>query len=211
MRFLWTLFKLGVFIAIVGFFMKTYGAKWLLTVYLQKELGTRVSVEEVKLDFVNSQAKFSRLVIQNPLVFPEGGMLFVPKLFLDFELKGLLNGKIKLKTLDINVGEVRVLNVPGNGINLYALSVMKPKYKDTGETGAARFEVESAPQFYADQVILSLGQGTYTDLMGANPLQKSHELKLQHGVFRNVEGLRGVMDLVIWETLKRMGISAPGA
>lgn len=211
MRFLWTLIKLVIFLAIVGFFMKTYGAKWLLTVYLQKELGTRVSVEEVKLDFVNSQAKFSRIVIQNPLVFPEGGMIFVPKLFLDFDPKGLLNGRIKLTSLDVNIGEIRVLNVPGNGINLYALSVMKPQYKDTGEEGASRFEVKIEPQFYADQVVLSLGQGTYTDLTGSNPLQKSFDLRLQHGVFRNVEGLRGVMDLVIWETLKRMGISAPSA
>ncbi len=210
MRFLWSLIKLAVLLALVGFFLRAYGAKWLLTVYLQKEFGTQVTVEEVKLDFVNAQAKYNGVVIQNPLVFPDGGMIFIPKLFLDFKPEALLRGKIMLRTLEVNVGEIRVLNVPGNGLNLYALSVMKPKFKDTGEPGAGRFAAEIKPQFGVDQLILSLGQATSTDLTGPNPLQKSYNLGVQHSIFRNVEGLRGVMDIIIWETLKRMGINVPG-
>lgn len=208
MRFLWNLIKLAVLIAALGFFLKAYGAKWLLTVYLQKELGARVSIEEVKLDFVNTQAKFGRVVVQNPLVYPEGGMIYIPKLFVDFEPRALLDRKVLLTTVDVTVEEIRVLNASGNGVNLNALTVLKPKYRATGEEAAARYEVDRKPDFHADQLVLTLDRGTYTDLTGVNPVQKSHELRLQHAVFKDVEGLRGVMEILVRETLKRMGVSA---
>lgn len=206
MRLIWNLIKIAFWAAVLGFFLKVYGAKWLLTFYLQKELGTRVTVQDVRLDFVNTQAKFRGLMIQNPLVYPEGVMIAVSDLFLDFEPRSLLKGKPGFSAVDLNAEEIRVLNVPGNGLNLRALTILKPQYRDVGKDGLPRYETDPKADFSTQKFYLTAERATYTDLTGPNPVQKSYALGLRHAEFNDLEGLRGLTETLVRETLNRIGL-----
>ncbi|HTL47135.1 MAG TPA: hypothetical protein VL688_03625 [Verrucomicrobiae bacterium] len=206
MRFLWSLIKLGVLLALLGMFFRTVGAKWLLSAYLQHELGTQVSVEHVRVDFINSQAKFSNVAVKNPMVFPDGTMMIIPKMFIDWNPAELLKGRVVLETLDMNIAEIRVLRAPDHGLNLRGVKLLRPALPP----GNVEAEEEPAwmPQLGVQQFVLSVGRATYTDLTGENPLQKSYDLNLNHVVFRDIPKLRGIWTLITAQTLSRMGIEA---
>lgn len=209
MKLIWNLIKLIILIAVLSFVFRNFAARWALGAYLEHELGTRVDIKDVTIDFVNTQIKFDGLVIRNPLVFPDGVLADIPKLFIHWDPAPLLKGNLVFRTIELNVAEIRILNIPGNGLNLYALKIFRRELPSEDRDGG--YDTPSsrkAPQFYIDQFILTLGKATFTDLTGANPYQKSVHLKLDHGVYRQVNGLAGIGEIVAWESLKRMGLGA---
>lgn len=205
MRFLWSLIKLGVLLALLGVFMRSFGAKWLMSVYLQGQLGARVEIEDAKIDFVNAQLKFTNLAIRNPLVFPEGTLMIIPKLYLHLKPASLLRGRVELETLEMNVSEIRVLQTPDHGMNLRGVKLLRAELPQ--ESGAEAAEKKSQLwDLQVNRFVLSIGRVTYTDLRGENPLQKSREQVLSHAVFENISRMRGLWGVLVFQTLNPLGL-----
>ena len=205
MRFLWSLIKLGILLVLLGVFAKSFGAKWLMSFYLQSQLGTEVKIEDARIDFVNSQVKFTNVIIKNPLVFSEGSMMIIPKIYLDLKPAALLRGRIEFRTVEMKISEIRVLQTPDHGMNLRGVKLLRYELPAVQE-GQTEVLAEKFPELYVDRFVLSIGSATYTDLRGENPLQRSYDEVLSYAVFQDIRRLRGMWGIVTSQTLIRMGM-----
>lgn len=207
MKLIWGLIKFFIFLIILAFVLKNFAMKWIASGVLGSQLGTKVKVGDVRMDLVNTQVKFEDLRIQNPMEFPDGTLASIPKLFIDWKPSALLKGKIGFHTIELNIEEMSIMNIRGSGLNLYALKIFrKDAEQDKTSRRTESREKPGIPNFQIDQLVLTLGKATFTDLTGTNPVQKSAQLGVDHAVYRNVEGLGGIAGIVAWESLKRMGL-----
>jgi len=194
MKLIWNLIKFVIFMAVLAFLLRQFAARWFAEIYLGRMLGTRVSVQGISVDPMNTQMKLEGLVIKNPLMFPEGNLAEITKIYVDWDLAKILERKIEFSTVDIVIAELRILNTPDHGLNIQALNIFK--------------ETRASLEFEIDRFVLTADRATYTDLTGERPLQKSFELNVDHVLYRHVRGLADAGKIIAWESLKRMGLKA---
>lgn len=202
MGLIWRLIKLGITLFLILLFLRSYGLKWGLSVYLQHKLGTEVSVGEVRADFVNTQAKIRDIVIRNPMVFPDGDMLLISQVFLDIKPAGLLRGQFVLELLEMEVQEIRALRAPGNGFNLYGLKIFREEKKE--ESAVSRM----TPKLKIEKLVLSLRRGSYTDTTTESPTKKDYDFGISRGSYSDIYGLEGLGKIILTETIKKIGLAA---
>lgn len=198
-KVLWNLLKLGILLFILGVFFHHAGAKWLSSYYLQHRLGTRVSVEDMELDFVNSRAKLVNVKIHNPMAFPGGVLAEIPVVYMEMEPWSLIRGKLRFKTLDIHLNRIRVLRTD-RGTNLYALKTL-----ETVSSSQAMTSGNEAPRLWVDRLQVRFGAGTFTDSTGERLAQRSFQLN-ERRVLREVRGFDGLVHTLAQEILGRMGL-----
>jgi len=199
---IWRLIKFGITVFLVLLFLRSYGLKWGLSLYLQHRLGTEVSIGEARIDFVNAQAKIKNIVIRNPLVFPDGDMLLITQIFLDLKPSGLLGGQLVIPLLDMDIQDVRALRAPGNGFNLYGLKIFREEKKE--ETALERFK----PDLKIEKLVLSMRRGSYTDMTSEPPVKKEYDLDILRSTYTEVLGLDALGKIILAETVKKMSLAA---
>ena len=204
-RLIGNIIKLFLLIVIAGLIFHNWTAKFLLTTGLRLALGTPASVQEVKVDFANTDVLFEGIEIDNPSGFPPGTLARIPKIFIDFEISSLWEGKIHFATIELNFDELHVIRKQDGKINLL-------EFKALQKSTAARKEEKQVPQkmsaipLQIDELILSLGRATFMDMSGPTTAQKNFNLHLDHAVYHNIRGVQDIARIVSWETLKRMSV-----
>ena len=191
---LWRLLKLTIILFVLTWVLRSFGAEWAVSFYLQKSLGTQVDIGGSRVDLVNTQACFENVVIHNPIQFPEGRLFVIPSLVVDFDFNALFRGKVRMKYVEANILETKVLK-DAAGLNLYKLKVFSPEAKDRVD-------------FFVGRFVMSLDKGSYQDLTVENSEPLQFELGLGHAEFNDVQGLRQMFSLIAASVEKRMGVKA---
>ena len=206
MKTIFGFLKLCFLVLVLALIFHNFTAKWLLTAALRWSLGVPVEVEEAHVDLLATQVLFSGIRLGNPEGFPKGVLADIPKLFIDAEISSLWERRLHLETVEINIRELHILRGVDGRINLLALKVFKfPEERASHGAGSGpRFD------FYVRQLVLTLGRGTYKDLSRPASVEKSVGLRVDHAVYRNIESMGDMMQIIVWETLKRMGIAQIG-
>lgn len=194
--------KLLLLIIIVSVIFPNISIKYFLTGLLRVSLGTAVYIDDVRVDIINSQFKVTGLEIWNPRGFPDGILTKIPKIFVDIEFARLLDGRLYFDTFEIDCRDIRVIRNEDGKINWMELKIFRQK---SGVREDAR-QKPGRTKFYVENLVLSLGYATYTDLYVQPPVQKSHHLRVENAVFRDIESAGDIVKIVTWEVMKRMGI-----
>ncbi len=199
---LWNLLILSTVLALI---FHNLTAKLVLQFALRSVLGVPASIGRVELSFPNTSVLFRDIEMGNPSGLPQGKMARIPKIFLDFEVSSIFEGRIHFETVEIVFEELRVIRFP-EGINLLSLKSM-----ESSSRRKDRREAQSRPvQFQIDELVLTLGRATYMDLTGATPLIRNVEISLKEATYRDIHGLGDIVKVVTWETLKRMALPGLG-
>ncbi len=204
MKLIWKLFKLAVFIVILAAVFYNLSAKYLLTWFLSSTLGVPAKIESARFDLANTQVKFEGIELRNPAGFPDGILVNIPEIFIDFEISSLWEGRLHLQTVEIDCRDIRVVRDVDGRINWLSLKVLKsapPKSE-----ARPRKTVQKPVRFYIDRLVLSLGFATYVDVAGPNQVQRSFNLHIDHAVYRNVDSYPGIIKIITWEIMKQMGV-----
>jgi hypothetical protein len=200
--------RFAIFLLILAVIFHNWTAKTLLAVGLQAVLGAPCKVEEVKVDFVNTQILFQGIQIGNPFGFPSGELAVVPKIFVDLDPRPLLQGVIRFETIELDLKELRVVRNRDGKLNLLSLKALAEPQAQTSTSNqkSGKTPLGSSQRIQIDQLILSIGAATFTDLTGSVPVQHSFNLRMNHEVYRNVNGPADVVKIIVWEVLRRIGI-----
>ena len=202
------LIKLCIFLLIVAAIFHHWTAKVALETVLQFALGTPVKVDNAHLDFLETQVSFEGIEIGNPSGFPQGALARIPKILIDFEIASLWERRVHFETVEIDFEELHVVRASDGRFNLLSLKALQ---KDSGkakdrEAARSRQEKQILIPVEIDQLTLTLGQSTYRDLTGPASAQRRFNLRVDHAIYRNINGLEDIVRIVSWEALKRMGI-----
>ena len=155
---------------------------------LENIAGVPVEVGRFHLSLTRPQFTLKDLKLFNPKGFPEGEMTVLKQVKGDYPSPPIFGGISNLKNLELEFEQFRLIRNKSGIMNLPALN---PFQSIKGNI---------------DTVKITLGNVTFTDLIGNQPAQQTFDLELQKAVYRNVKGIPGVIEIVNWEILKRTGI-----
>lgn len=203
MKFLIGVIFLCICAAASALFLLNRNADKILLGYLEQELGTQVRFEELILDSRNTQLKIKNLEISNPAGFPEGSTMIIPNVFADIEIRGLLEWQLQVEDLELDVREVRVLDLGSQGFNLHGLQIFEnQEVPDESAEGLSK----RLPHLVVEKLVVRMDHMTYTDLKNERPSQRSVKFETREAVFENLKGFDEVGRTVVWLALKNGGL-----
>ena len=199
------IFNLLVLTVILSLVFPDKAAPIFLSGALRVVLGAPVKIERARVDLWTGQATFEGIRIENPANFPDGILLGIPKIFVDLDRWALFKGRFHFNTLELDCRDIRVIRAEDGRVNLFSLNIFKSSPARSQGAKAAGPE-EGPGRFQVDNLVLTIGFATFTDLSGSSPSQKSFALRVDHAVYRNVETPADIFRIISWELVKRMGL-----
>ncbi|MBI3306698.1 MAG: hypothetical protein HYZ84_02670 [Candidatus Omnitrophica bacterium] len=206
MKLIFRLIQLFFLIIILSLIFHDTAAKIFLTGFLGWNLGVPVQIEKTKVNLLDTDIEVRGLRLGNPSNFPEGTLVYIPVIFVDFEAWDLLKGRIHFETVEIDCEDIRIVRNEAGQVNWLSLRAFKARKSKPVSKNAPAYG-GPPPAFQIDQLVLSLGTASYVDLYSQEPLQKSLSLNMKHAIFSNVRSFQDVVGIVVWETMKRVGLS----
>lgn len=155
---------------------------------IAKATGLEATVGEFQIGLARSEFSLKDLFLLNPPDFPSAPLAVVSEAKVQFLPPPVLGISLDVKRVEVNFSEFRLIRNEKGVLNLPASQVPE-KVRDP-----------------FDEVLLNLNTVTYTDLSGGQPVQTTFNIALQNGLYRNVKGIGGIVEIVNWEVLKRTGI-----
>ncbi|MBD3246147.1 MAG: hypothetical protein GF333_03960 [Candidatus Omnitrophica bacterium] len=163
--------------------------------------GLTVDVRSIDLGVFATDADARGLRLNNPQGFPEGRMLVMPRLYVNYRLGDLLRGKISLKKLRLDIDELTVVKNRDGKVNVMALKTVKAEKEERPESAGGE-----APQLQIDEFILEIGTVTYTDYsQGQTPYTEKFRLDLKER-YTNVNDPKKLTGLILARALTKTDI-----
>jgi hypothetical protein len=206
MNTIWSFIKLCFLLIILGLIFHNFTAKLILKQTLQYQLGVPVEIQDAKVDLLGSKVTFQNIYLKNPDHFPAGFLARIPKLFLDWKWDAVRDGKFHLDALELDIQELRVIRNAEGQLNLLSLKVFEPNQKTEEELQMERDL--NKQRFHIGLLTISLRRGTYTDLAGDAPIQRSTEIGMNNQTFRDIESLGDVVEIIAQRAVARLGLGA---
>lgn len=197
-KLIWNTFKFAFFVIVLSLIFHQITSRFFLSTLLRYQLGVPVEVGKVQIDFVNAQIRFEDVEIWNPSGFPPGVMIYIREMVLDSELSKLFNRHPGFNRIELDIDNVRAIKILDQPLNLLALKIYKQD------------EPLLAPSLNVDEFVLSVGQASFHDEASAGSGDVSSRVELHRMTYYKVKSVRDMMDIINWETLKKMHLESLG-
>ena len=204
MKLIFNLIKLTILIVIVSLIFHDIAGKFYLNAFLRWSLGVPVETEKVHINLKEAQAEVRGLRLGNPAGFPDGTLVYIPKIFIDLDPFALLRSQIHIEELAIDCDDIRIVRDEDGDVNWLSLKPLKAKKSASQTQTGSASRGDSAAFFALDKLVLSLGAVSYVDLYAG--IQKSMNLGVRDVLFENVNSFQDLIRIIVWETIKRVGI-----
>jgi hypothetical protein len=167
----------------------------------KKILGTDVHIGGLSLGVFNHRIVIKDLRVYNPPDFPKGILLNIPRVSVDYDLGALLQKKMYIKRLELNLKELVVIKNKKGAMNVDALKVAEKEEKPVKES--------KEPPFKIDYLVLSIGQVVYKDFSAADkPKIEAFDINVKEQVYKNITNPQQLATLAITEAMRRTTIKA---
>ncbi len=199
-----------LFILILAAIFHNWTAKFLFATGLQAALGVSVKVKEVKINFSDISILFGDIEIGNPYsFFSQEPLAKIPKVFIDLAISSFWEKKIHFEAIDLNIQELHVIRDRDGRVNLLSLKTFGQASQEPSQPSEQK---PGEPLgFQIDQLILSLGRVRYTDSMQPESQEREFYLGMDRARYENIGGLKDVVKVISWETLKHIGLGGLAA
>lgn len=168
-----------------------------------KTLGTEVSIGSFAFKITDQTIDIKDLKIENPKGFPKENFVDIPLIHVNYDLGDILQKKIHLKKLEINLKEFVIIKNKDKKLNVDALAIAQSTEKkdENGEKKAMPMQI--------DVLVLSLGKIINKDYSaGEEPQIKIQNLGFKNKTYKNITSAEQLTALIITECLKEIGIKS---
>ncbi|MDD5195095.1 MAG: AsmA family protein [Candidatus Omnitrophica bacterium] len=184
----------------IGFF-KDAIIKSFVTASLEKTLGAPVKIEGFSLGIVSQSVRISGFKIYNPENFEKGVLADLPVINAQCNISELLNKKIHLINLEIELKELLIEKNKEGKLNVDSLKVAQKEAKESKESKAS---AEMALRI--DTLKLGIGKIIYKDFKASGtPSIRVHDINL-HKSYKDITSIHQLAMLIITEPMKAAGI-----
>lgn len=171
-----------------------------------KALGTEVSIGSFSFKILDQTIDIKDLKIENPKGFPKETFVDMPLIHINYDLGDLLQKKIHLKTLEINLKEFIIVKNKDKVLNVDALAVAQPKEK---KNGIGKKETQKTMPMQIDVLVLTLGKIINKDYSAGEESQiKIQDLGFKNKTYKNITSVEQLTALIVTECLKEIGIKS---
>lgn len=162
--------------------------------------GLRLSMNSFSFGILKTDLTIQDLRLFNPQGYKEPEMLYMPRVFVDYNFADLIKKIIHIENMELDLKELLVIK-DKNGI--YNLSSLKPvQAKETGAQPSAVKEKEKAPELKIDNLALKIGKVIYKDYSKNAEEPAIQEFTLNFsGKYTNIADLRSLVKLIVGKAL----------
>ncbi len=165
--------------------------------------GAPVNIDTFHLDISKQNVRIKGFRLYNPKGFPEGLILDIPEISVDYNLSALMEKKFHLYSVVINLNEVGIVKNKEKKLNVDSLKVSQAKKKPN--------EKEEKPSenmpMQIDKLTLSIGKVVYKDFTDDEiPTVLVYDLGMEKRTYKNLTSAEQLVALMLTESLKPTAI-----
>ncbi len=164
--------------------------------------GTKVHIGGLSLGIFRQSVRINNFIIYNPSGFPQGVLVELPKIYVDYDLLSLLKGRLHLPLVDIYLKEMGLEKNKEGRMNVDSLKIVERQEPKPG----AKHEAAKPLVMQIDLLNLQLGRIVSKDYsVGAEPTIKVYDINLKKS-YRNITSAQQLVGLILTEPMKEAGI-----
>jgi uncharacterized protein involved in outer membrane biogenesis len=163
--------------------------------------GLQMDIEKMEVGILNTQIGINEIKLHNPPDFPEGVMIYLPEIYVNYALDAFISGTVHLEEVRIDLKELIVIKDRDGRLNLNALNVAK---KEKGEKESGKKEKS---EIRIDELDLKIGEVVYKDFsLVSDPKPVKYNVNL-HEKFHNITDLDEMGKLILVKALLKTNIA----
>jgi hypothetical protein len=167
---------------------------------------TGLTLEMSKLDIglFKTTLEIKGLKLYNPEGFKDKLMADLPEVYVDYSLRKIVQGKVYLPEVRLNLQQFTVVKNEKGALNLDSLAVVQQK-----KEGAAPAKQAAMPDLKIDSLRLDIGKVVYKDYsVGAGePNVQTYDVNI-HETFKNITDPQALVGLIVVKALGHTSIAA---
>ena len=165
--------------------------------------GLKVDIKSMDIGILKTAVSIEGLKIFNPPDFKDRMMADIPEIYVDYELKAFLRGKVHLRELRLNLKEFIVVKNREGKVNLDSLKTIKASKKRSGEESGSK-----KPNLQIDTMDLKIGKVIYKDYYNTErPSIREFNVNISER-YKNIDDPRKFANLIILKALMNTSISS---
>ncbi len=180
-----------IVITIVGLsFVKNFLIKSTVEFGATQVLGAPVHIGSMSVGLFSQTADIKALTVQNPAGFPDGELLNITHVRVDYDLAQVLKGNIHLRALVLNLKEMNLIKDKNGKLNVNALKIAENKDPNA-----------KVPPFTIDTLVLDLGKVHYWDYSFVPPGHHEYDINIHDKTYHDIKSAEKFAALVMMESL----------
>jgi len=161
--------------------------------------GLRLSMDSFSFGILKTDLAIQNLRLFNPEGYKEPEMLYIPRIFVDYNFADLIKKIIHIENMELDLKELMVIKDKNGKLNLSSLKPVKEK--EPSQQAAAK-DKEPSPAFKIDNLLLKIGKVTYKDYTKNPDSPAIQEFTLNFsGKYTNITDLRSLVKLIVGKAL----------
>ena len=204
MKKLITIIGVIIIFLIAAVIFKDQLIKTAITTGATNVVGAPVKIKKFSLGIFNQTIRIKDFKIFNPEGFPEGALVDMPEISVDYDLSALLKKNLHFKKLVIDLKEVGIYKNKDGELNVDSLKIVEQGQKST--KGAEEKEEPSEPMpMQIDVLTLKMGKVVYKDLSaGEKPSVEVFDIGISK-TYENITSAQQLVALILAEPMKKSG------
>ena len=171
-------------------------------------VGAPIKIKKFALRAITQKVHIKEMVVYNPKGFPEGPLVDIPEIRVDFDLGALLKGKLHVPLIIFDLKEVIIIKDKDGNLNVDALKVAQAKEEpDQKKEEEKPKKGGKAMPMRIDELRLNVERVIYKDYsQGEKPVISAYEIALKDKVFKNIKSPEQLATLVMVQAMGPAGI-----
>ena len=169
--------------------LKDFIIKSTVEVVASQVLGASVHIKGMSVGIFKQSVRIKGLRVDNPAGFPEGVLLDISEVGVDYDLPAILKGTLHLPLVILKLNEMVVVKNKDGKLNVDALKVVQAK----GEKKEMAMVIDTA--------ILDLGKVVVKDYTKNPPTVEAHDIAVHNKTFKNIKSAQQFAALVLVQAM----------
>ena len=172
----------------------------------QTMTGLELHIRRLNIGVLTTLIDIQDLRLHNPPEFQDRVMFDLSEVYVDYNLRSILSGKVHLEELRLDLKELTIIRNEQGQLNLDSLKAAGAKKKAPEEKEAAREaapaeEKKELPEIQIDRLVLKVGKVIYKDYSkGPEPNVQEFDVNLNE-TYENISNIQALVPLIVSKAL----------
>ncbi|OGX27619.1 MAG: hypothetical protein A2787_09505 [Omnitrophica WOR_2 bacterium RIFCSPHIGHO2_01_FULL_48_9] len=186
--------------------IKDFVLKTVITSVGSNVLGAKLTMGGLSVGLLTQKVDIRDLRIYNPAGFPEGTLIDVPQVRVDYDLSALAGGRLHLPLVIFDLKEATIVKNKEGKLNVDSLKVMEEAGKKEAKKTA-----QELPGIQIDVMKLNLGKVVFKDYSKGDPPAISvYDVHVKDKTFKNINSVQQLVVVVLMEAMGPTAIKSAG-
>lgn len=186
--------------------------QWTVSTVASQVTGAPVVIDRLAVGIVKPTIRIKGFRVYNPEGFPDGILLNMEELSVDYDLPSLVKGRLHLPLLVVHLKEAVIVKNRYGALNVDALKfAQKPDASSAKPAAGKEASSPAAFPMQIDIMKLDLGQVVFKDYTkGGEPVVTAIDARIHGKIYRNVTSAQQLATIIAVEALGPTAIKSAG-